>query len=91
MAETENEHAWFFGASLLVETKITMASSKRHLPYEEDEVSTHPKKPREYVSESLISPHVVLNSADCDLGIQNPPCHLHEFNFLTLLCFDLKN
>jgi len=59
----------FWRFSFLVETEITMASSKRHLPYEDDELSTHPKKAKEYVSESLISPHVVLNSADCDIGI----------------------
>jgi len=63
-----------------------MASSKRHLSHEEDELSTH-KKAKEYVSESFISPHVVLNSADCDLGIQNPPFNLHDFNFFNFIVF----
>jgi hypothetical protein len=51
-----------FGAFL---SFASMASAKRHFTYEEDDAPIHPKKPKQ----QLPSPPVLLNSADCDLGI----------------------
>lgn len=60
-----------------------MASTKRHFPDddEEEKVIAPTKKAKE--SESLSSPRVVLNPADCDLGIQ--------FNFPSFPFFALTH
>lgn len=62
-----------------------MASTKRHFPDddEEEKVIAPTKKAKESESESLSSPRVVLNPADCDLGIQ--------FNFPSFPFFALTH